>query len=86
VVIIVAQINFPPDAGGGSRRVEIIKNGTTLVADDQHSPGTERSAQAVTAFDPSGSQNDYYEVRVTQTSGGDLDLGGSSTFEAMRVY
>ena len=67
----------------GYRNIVIIKNNTTALAASTIAPapatiGTEHS---VFAFDDAPAVGDYYELRVSQTSGGALNaIAGQTTF------
>lgn len=69
--IIGATFQFD-DNGSGARLAQIRKNGTTQICQATQQSGV-RSRFSMSILD-NASANDYYELRVFQDSGGNLDL------------
>ena len=81
--LFVANGAFANNATG-SRYMQILKNGTLAIAYDNQevsSAGDWTQMQVNAMWNCA--VNDYFEVRVYQTSGGALSWYGSGTFEAV---
>ena len=71
--------------GTGFRRLTIRKNGTSNISLETEPPnGSEQDRMSVVAF-AQLEANDYVECRVTQTSGGNLDVFTNSRFEIVEL-
>lgn len=73
------------DNSTGQRRIEIFKNGSSGISKDIRTP-IANSAQSVSAMMLPVIAGDYFQIRVFQSSGGNLDvLPDSSTYFKVRV-
>jgi len=88
IYLFIGQVTFDADATG-YRRLALYKNGSNIAETQNFAPhATVDTILRVTESD-SATALDYYELRVYQSSGGDLDtvLGATSTyFSALRVW
>jgi len=89
VWMLLAVISWTSNATG-SRWVQFFKNGAALGVPSIVAPvsGTVTN-QAYSVVDDAPAVGDYYEVKVTQTSGGNLDVFGStggSSFSAVHLW
>lgn len=73
---INGQVAWPSSAAGTKRVLQIRKNGATILATAQFAPVAQIQLQSVDVLVNDPSFGDFYELVVTQDSGGNLTLAG----------
>lgn len=87
--LVTGQVAWPSSAAGTLRKLQIRLNGTTILATAQFAPVAQVQLQAVSVLVNDPSNGDFYELIVTQDSGGPLTLANGQDqtfFQAIHLW